>query len=284
MKYFRFFVLLFIAGFFSVSCNNTKDQQTESGGESPGIVSLAPSITKQLKLLGAHEDIIGHTSFCPDENLKNSEIVGSATQVNIEKVVTLEPSKVLCSSLTKKKTVEKLRKLDINVTYFPVPKSYSDICEQFVKIGSEINKGDTAKQIIQREKENVKSLRAKVPETKNPDIFVEIGSDPLYAATSNSFMHDYIRFAQGKNIAAGLESGTISRENVIAEDPDVIFIVTMGSVAKEEKEVWQDYPNLDAAEEDNIFIIDPDKAASPTPVSFTTVLEKIIQLIYDMEK
>jgi ABC-type Fe3+-hydroxamate transport system substrate-binding protein len=54
----------------------------------------------------------------------------------------------------------------------------------------------------------------------------------------------------------------------------------MGKVGKEEKEVWKRYSNLNAVKKNNIFMIDPDKASLPTPVNFTEVLGRIIELIY----
>ncbi|MFP4621163.1 MAG: ABC transporter substrate-binding protein, partial [Bacteroidales bacterium] len=226
------------------------------------------------------DDVVGHTSYCPKEKLKNSELVASATEVNIEKIATLEPDLVLASTLTKEKVINNLRKLDITVKYLEMPKSFEAICRQMNTIGELADRADNASAIVKKQREKLDSLRNTIPKGKKLKFFIEIGADPLFAATSNSFMHDYIRYANGKNIAADLKTGTISRERVITENPDVIIIVTMGVVGKEEKETWQEYPNLKASKNDNVFVIDADKASSPTPVSFIEVLGKIIELVY----
>jgi iron complex transport system substrate-binding protein len=255
--------------------NNTTNQK---------IVSLTPSITKQLVLLDVEDRIIGHTSYCPKDSLDNSELVASATEVNVEKIATLQPDVVLVSTLTKKKVIDNLRKLGIKVRYMDMPKSFDEICTQMTKLGKILNEREKAKAIVKRERNRVDSLQNTIPENnKKLKFFIEIGANPLFAATSESFMHDYITYANGKNIAAGLKSGTISRESVIVKNPDVIVIVTMGIVGKEEKQIWKEYPNLNAAKKDNIFVIDSDQASSPTPVSFTKVLGKIINLVYHKE-
>jgi len=282
----RIYISILISMLLILQLACTQDQKNKQRINSYDrrIVSLAPSITKQLLLLGVQDDIVGNTSYGPSDSLENSTIIASATEVNIEKIATLKPSIILCSSLTKKRTVDAMKKIDLNVRYLPVPKSFNDICRQFIEIGTLIHKKDKAKCIIKQARHKVDSLQSIVPDTANPKIFIEIGANPLFAATQKSFMHDYISFANGTNIAAGLKSGTISRESVLKRNPDVIIIVTMGIVGKEEKNLWQDYPNLNAAKKDNIFIVNADKASSPTPVSFTEVLETIINLIYKTNK
>jgi len=263
------------------SCRQSGQKTKEQNqSDSLQIVTLTPSITKQLLLLEVEDNIIGHTSYCPSENLDNSELVASATEVNIEKIALLEPNVVLVSTLTKKKVINNLRKLGIKVKYMDMPKSFNEICEQMIKLGKITEKEDKASAIVEKQRTKLDSLQSTIPKGEKLKFFIEIGANPLYAATSESFMHDYIQFANGKNIAAGLKSGTISRESVLVKNPDVIVIVTMGIVGKEEKDIWKDYPNLNASKKDNIFVIDSDKASSPTPVSFTKVVGEIIELVY----
>ena len=284
MKTNRIFILVLAILIVTVaSCkqNGNKATQEAQTPDNLSVVSLTPSITKQLYLLDVEDQIIGHTSYCPDDSLNNSELVASATEVNVEKIATLQPDVVLVSTLTKKKVIDNLRKLGIKVRYMDMPKSFDEICRQMTTLGKIMNKEEKAESIVKKEREKVDSLQNTIPKgEKKLKFFIEIGANPLFAATSESFMHDYIRYANGKNIAAGLKSGTISRENVIVQNPDVIVIVTMGIVGKEEKQIWQEYPNLNAAKKDNIFVIDSNQASSPTPVSFTKVLGKIIDLVY----
>ncbi len=263
------------------SCGQTEHKKNSNKeNETLKIVSLTPSITKQLLLLGVEDNIVGHTSYCPSDNLENSKMVASATEVNVEKIAILEPDIVLVSTLTKEKVIINLRKLGIKVEYLDMPKSFDEICNQIIKIGELVNKKNEAVAIVEKQRSRLDSLQADIPEGEKQKFFIEIGANPLYAATGESFMHDYIRFANGKNIAGELSSGNISRESVIVKNPDVIIIVTMGMVGKEEKDIWEEYQNLSATKKGQIFIIESDKASSPTPVSFVDVTEEIINLVY----
>jgi iron complex transport system substrate-binding protein len=93
-------------------------------------------------------------------------------------------------------------------------------------------------------------------------------------------MEDFIQFAGGKNIASELKLGSVTREYVLKQNPDIIFIVTMGIVAEEERETWLNYPSLSASKSKRVFILDADKTCSPTPVLFVDALEEMIRLTY----
>ncbi|MFO8233935.1 MAG: ABC transporter substrate-binding protein [Bacteroidales bacterium] len=265
----------------SVSCcNNNTNSEQENNSDSLQIVTLTPSITKQLLLLGLEDNVIGHTSFCPSDKLVNSELVASAAEVNVEKIAVLDPDIVLVSTLTKEKVIKNLRKVGVEVKYLDMPRSFDEICGQMIKLGELLDKKDKAAKIVARQRKRLDSLRHTIPESEKVKFLIQIGAKPLYAATSESFMHDYIKYAQGENIAAGLSSGTLSRESVLKKNPDVIVIVTMGMAGKEEKEIWQGYPNLKATKNDQVHIIDSDEASSPTPVTFVNVLDTIIEMVY----
>lgn len=282
-KYFTGSILGLLLIISSCAHNDQSQGKAATDDNKLKIVSLTPSISKQLILLGVEDNVTGHTSFCPSDNFENSEQVASATEVNVEKIAVLEPDIVLVSTLTKEQVINSLRKLGVKVEYMDMPQSFDEICEQMIKIGELVNKENEAADLVKDQRNRLDSLHAAIPEGEKQKFFIEIGTNPLYAATGESFMHDYIRYAGGKNIAGDLGSGTISREAVITKNPDVIIIVTMGMVGKEEKEIWEEYPNLSAKKREQIFIIESDKASSPTPVSFVNVVEDIINLVYYRE-
>lgn len=282
MQLFSLYFMTFLLTMGLFSCNSNKEKKHEiKSTDGLRIVSLVPSITKQFYLLSVEDLVVGHTSYCPDRGLQNSQEIGSAREVNVEKIVTLQPDVVFASSLISQNTMLTLKKLNIRVEYLPTPRSFEELCDQFIQIGKAVDKEDQARKLVYEQKRKIDSLQALIPEQGSPGIFFQLGANPLYAATSKSFVHDYIRFAKATNIAAGLKSGTISRESVIIKNPGVILIVTMGGAAEAEKKVWQQYPNLKAAQDNNIFIINAEEACSATPISFTRILEKIIGMLYD---
>ena len=242
------------------------------------IISLAPSLTMNLYYLESEDKLIGCTSYCEIARQDKKPIVASAVKANIEKVVSLKPDLVIASSITSQETIDMVRKFDIRVEVFPTPKSFEEICGQFLRLGKIIGKSTLANEIINKSKTKVAQCIKESKWTDPPKVFIQIGAKPLYAVISNTFMDDYIQFINAKNIAADLTIGTITRESVIARNPDIIFVVTMGILGEEEKENWSNITSISASQAKQIFIIDSNMACTPTPISFVKTLETIIAL------
>ncbi len=272
--------LSFIFILFTVSCNKGK-QYNEAINKEFRIVSLAPSITRQLVQLGLEEHVVGATSFCPVAKKNKNLIIGSATDVNMEKIVLLKPDIVIASTLTKPKTIKKLNITGATIVQLDKSSSFDEICNQFLQIGKLTNKEDEARQIISKEKNKIDSIRQMIPEKEvKPDVFFQIGKKPLFTVIPGTYMNDLITFAGMNNIAYDLKYGTISRETVITRDPDVIFVVTMGITGTDEKEIWEHYKDLSAVRKKNVFVIDSELACTPTPTTFRKTLEIMVHHIY----
>lgn len=249
--------------------------------EARRIVSLVPWMTKSLYLMGEQKRLVGSSSYCPVEASDKIPVVASAVSVNIEKTLMLKPDLVFASSLIKPETIDYLKKLNLRVEYMPYPKSFDEICTDFIRIGELVGQGAKAKTIVSRQKERLAKLQTSIPHAKRPKILIQIGAKPLFCAVTNTFMDDFIRFCGGTNIASELKSGNVTREYVLKKDPEVIFIVTMGIVAEEERETWLNYSTLSASKSKRVFILDADKTCSPTPVLFVDALEEMIRLTYN---
>ena len=248
--------------------------------EARRIVSLVPWVTKSLYLMGEQGRLVGCTSFCPVEAADKIEVVANAMNINIEKVLLLKPDVVIASSLIKPETIDNLKKLGLKVVYQAYPESFEEICAYFIQIGDLVGQGAKANEIVDQQKIRLAKLKTSIPSGKNPNVFIQIGAKPLFCAVPNTFMDDFVRFSGGKNSAAELKMGSVTREYVLKQNPDVIFIVTMGIVAEEEKDTWLGYSALSASRNKKIFILDADKTCSPTPILFVDALEEMINLMY----
>lgn len=248
--------------------------------EAKRIVSLVPWMTKSLYLMGEQNRLVGCTSYCPVEATDKIPVVATAVNVNLEKVLMLKPDLVFASSLIKPESIDAIRKLGIKVENMPYPKSFDEICTDFVRIGELVGQTAKAKTIIGQQKQRMEKLKKEIPAGKHPKMFMQIGAKPLFCAVPQTFLDDFISFSGGTNIASELKSGSITREYVLKQDPSIIFIVTMGIVADEERETWLKYASLDASKSKRIYILDSEKTCSPTPVLFVDALEEIIRLTY----
>jgi len=245
------------------------------------IVSLAPSMTEELYLLGAEDSLIANTTYCVTPLAAEAkEKIGDITRINLEKIVSLKPDLVLATSLTNSKAIQKLKNLGIEVMIFPAPKNYAYLCDQFLELGKAVGKEAQAKAIIAESKERVTAIRARTAELAKPKVFIEIGAKPLFTANKDYFINDFVELAGGVNIAQDAKVGTYSREEVLRKNADVIIIVMMGLAVKKETEVWQKFKDLNAVRDNRIYVIDSRKVCSPTPVTFVETLNKIASLLH----
>ena len=258
------------------------DKPADAAGLSPRrIISLGPTITEKLYLLGAQDRLVGVTTYCerpPEARAK--ERVGNVTQVNIEKIVELKPDLVIATSLTERRAVLGLRHLGIKVIVFNEPGSYAEMNRQFLELGRIVGRERQAEEIVRAADLRVDAIKKQVRGLPRPKVFVQLGAKPLFAATKDSFVNDFIELAGGTNIARDAKTGFISREEVLRQDPDIIIIVLMEAATGSEKKGWQNFHALKAVKNGKIVVMDPYRICSPTPRTFVDALEEMVKTLH----
>ncbi len=261
---------------------NAADKPVDAAGLSPRrIISLGPTITEKLYLLGAQDRLVGVTTYCerPPEALAK-EKVGNVTQVNIEKIVELKPDLVIATSLTERRAVLGFKRLGIRVIVFNEPGSYGEMNRQFLELGEIVGREREAEGIVKTTERRVDVIKKRVEGLPRPKVFIQLGAKPLFAATKDSFVNDFIELAGGTNIAREAKTGFYSREEVLRQDPDIIIIVLMGAATGNEKKGWQKFRALKAVRNDKIFVMDPYRICSPTPRTFVDALEEMVKALH----
>ncbi|MDR0477965.1 MAG: ABC transporter substrate-binding protein [Desulfobulbaceae bacterium] len=248
------------------------------------IVSLGPINTENLFLIGAGGSLIGCTTYCnhPPE-AKKKEKIGTVLQPDIEKIISLNPDLILATGLTSPEQVAQFTRLGIKVVHFRQPRSFAEICDNFLLMGKLTGHLPQAEQVVATARQRVEEIRLKVAALPKPTVFLEIGAKPLFASVGNAFTNDYLTFAGGINIAAGETRPQYDYERLLAHNPDVILIAIMGGetgAAGEERRRWLSYPVLAAAKNERVHMIDPDLVCSPTPVSFVRGLALVAELLH----
>ncbi|MFN8254152.1 MAG: ABC transporter substrate-binding protein [Bacteroidales bacterium] len=244
------------------------------------VVSLAPSITKNIYSMGAQKQLAGCTSYCKTNKTDNIKIVANAVQVNMEILAGLKPDLVLIMGLTPPESIEMIKKLGIKFVKFETPRNFEEICQQYIETGKLLGFEKEAILKTNTEKAKLEKLKQKIPKGKKPAIFIELGIKPLFAVIPNTFMHDYILTLGGTNIATDVNSGIISKETVLMRNPDAIFITAMGNSEADELKSWKSYRQLNASKNNMIFTLDSDMACTPCPDSYTATVYRMFELLY----
>jgi iron complex transport system substrate-binding protein len=248
------------------------------------IVSLAPSITEIVFALDQGYRLKGVTTYSdfPPEAEKLPK-VGSYVQLDLEKIVALKPD--LCVAIKDGNPIAVARRLEsMKIPVYAVnPRNLETVMKTVQEIGGLLDVEEKADKLVQSMNlriQKVKSLVAKT--TYRPRIFFQIGVSPIVSVGSNTFSHELIVLAGGKNLAEGpIAYPRFSIEQVLALSPDVIIITSMARAAvfKQVKAEWNRWPNMPAVRDHHIFIEDSNLFDRPTP-RLVDGLELMVRLIH----
>lgn len=239
------------------------------------VVSLVPSVTQSIIDLKAEKYLVGITSYCNVPTGVKAEVVSSAVKMNVEKILRLKPDIVFVSGLTNAKDMETLKRMGVKIQMQPTPKSYAEICSQFLQLGRTLGYTEQAEKIVKDSQKVIREIqeKRKKEKTRRSKVFMQIGANPIFAVLPNTFMADYLSFLGVENIAEKETKGTLTREFVVAKNPDYIIVVTMGVVGEEERDTWLKHKTMTATKNRHIYIVDSMIACQPSPIAFKKTLE-----------
>ena len=203
-------------------------------GEDGGmrIVSLAPSVTEMLYVLGLGERLVGATDYCdwPSE-AKEVQRVGGLGAPNMEMLLAMRPDLVITTGLERGDAVEVMERSGMRVLEIRIG-SFEELFAGFLEIGR-------ATGTEKRAEEAVAAMRARlalaaeryrgIGREERLRVFAEMHDDPLTTIGGTSFIDEIIERAGGVNIAHDLAHPYphINPEMVIAWNPDVILVCHM---------------------------------------------------------
>ena len=247
------------------------------------IVAMAPNITEIVYALEQEKKLIGATTYS-DYPAAAKEIprVGSYIHLDLERIVALQPE--LCLAIkdgNPKDTVMRLESLGIPV-YALDPRNLESVMETLERLGSLLHAEDKADQVVTGMRKRIERVDHAVANSAyQPRVFFQIGVAPIVSVGTDTFIHELIVRAGGKNLAQGsVPYPRFSREQVIALSPDIIIITSMARAAvfEEVKADWSQWTHVPAVKTNRIFIQDSNLFDRPSPrlVDALEVLAKLI--------
>lgn len=239
------------------------------------IVSLVPSNTEILFAIGAGKKVVGVTTNdnYPKE-VKNLPKVGDMT-INAEKVVAQKPDIIFASSLNGKETIDKLKKLGLNVLILDA-NSIKEVYQSIDLAGQVTNQLHQSDELVGKmEAEKLRIFRevARAKQSKTVKVWLE--SDPsLYTAGKGTLLNELVTIAGGDNVAKNLNGWPqVSAEQVVTWNPDVIVSMYGDTSTIRNRAGWS---TIHAVKEKKITSIDPDIVSRPGP--------RIIEAMHQLAK
>lgn len=284
-----FFLGLLVLGHFQAAQTRTVTDELARQVQLPEqierIVSLAPSITESVFAIDQGHRLVGVTQYSNyPAQARDLPIVGSYINLNVEKIVELQPD--LCLATKDGNPYSAIRQLErAGIPVYALdPRDLPAIMETIQDLGRVLGAEEKARQVAGVMQQKIQEIKEVVGQAESrPRVFYQIGVSPIVSAGKDTFAHELITLAGGENVAAKANQyPRYSREDVLVFNPDVILINTMGKeeiMVQEEKEKWQKFHQIRAVKNGRIHALNPDLFNRPTP-KLTRALAILVQLFH----
>lgn len=277
------FVLLLAASVFAQSVT-----EASSNEDDLRIVSLAPNVTEIIYALGSGDQLVGRTDYCnyPEEALAITSI-GTLWEPNLEAILSLDADIAIASSIVDPSFIDSLKAAGIEAYQFYEEESIDGTYALIEKVAACIGKEAEAAEIVKSMKDRIAAVQAKVStipadQKKSCVYMIGYGEWGDYAATGETYLNDVIEVAGGINAAASGSFWSITKELLIAEDPNVILLGAYSYSDPNDVKHFTElapYSELTASKTGNVLTINGD-AAERQGVRTADCVEEIAKALY----
>jgi iron complex transport system substrate-binding protein len=220
------------------------------------IISFSPHVTELLFAAGGGARIVGAMNYSDyPEAAKTIPLVGSNSQVDIERVLALKPDLLIVwQSGNTARQLEQLRSLGIPI-FYSEPHKLDEVATSLTRFGQLLGTEALAQQAAQAFRARIAALGAKYSARPPVLVFYQIWDKPLYTLNGKHIVSDAIRLCGGENIFAGLTviAPSVSTEAVLAANPEVIIGGSQYDAADKGINIWRSYKAMLAVERANLF-------------------------------
>lgn len=269
---------------YPVTVTDDVDKEITLTEEPDKIISLAPGNTEILFALDLDEELVGVDNFSNyPEEVESIEKIGDAFNLNMEKIVELEPDLIL----TLKGNEEAVKEFeDFGIAVYTLDaNNIENVLEDIEEIGQLTDRVKRAEELtseMQEKIDEIKTLVADVSEEDKPKVFYMVWNEPIMSAGKGTFINDLIELANGINIVAadGLEGWLeYSLEKLIEHNPDVIIAPKSLAPTSETITADERFSSIKAVLENRVVIVDDDLVSRIGP-RIVEGFKQIAQALY----
>ena len=253
------------------------------------IISLAPNVTEIIYALGAVDQLVGRTDYCnyPEQALAITSI-GTLWEPNLETILSLNADIAIASSIVDPSFIDSINKAGVTAYQFYEEESLEGTYALIMNVAIAIGRKDKGTEIVDSLKKRIDAVSAKtvtIPadQKKSTMYIISYGDWGDYAATGETYLNDVIEAAGGINAAKEGQYWSISKELLLAQDPDVILLgaysYTDSAYEIANFSSLEPYSQLTASKTGNVLTINGD-AAERQGVRTADTVEEIARILY----
>lgn len=211
----------------------------------PRVITLSPANTELAFAAGITPVGVSSYSDYPPE-AKNIEQVSTWQGMNLERIVALKPDLVIAwRGGNAERQVNQLTSLGIQVMWVDAVsiQQIADTLQKLAAWSPQPEKARHAAQNLLNEYQQLHSLYANKPKKR---VFLQFGINPPFTSAKGSIQHEVLTLCGGENIfaASRVPWPQVSREQVLARDPQAIVVAGDADETRKIRQYWGDRLNI----------------------------------------
>lgn len=233
------------------------------------IVSLAPSITETVFVLGEGDRLVGVTDYCdyPPEATRKPRVGGISTP-SFEAILALRPDLVLATSESNyAEHVQQLASLGLAV-YVIRPVDFETVLQSIERIGVVIGQEAAARARVASMRQDADAIVRAVAGAPRPRVLYVVWPNPLIAPGRTTLISELIQRAGGESVTGDepLPYPRLSLETVVERRPDRIIVGRHGQETVEALlRGWERLGSVGAVREGRVYGVDGNLVHRPGP-------------------
>jgi iron complex transport system substrate-binding protein len=229
-------------------------------GPATRIVALAPHLAEIAFAAGAGAKVVGVSAYTDfPEAAARLPVISDATHVDFEALAVLKPDLVLAwRSGSRARDVAQIEARGFRV--FSTEAGALEDVPRLVRVVGQLAgtsaQADPQAAEIQARLDALRSRHAGRPAVR---VFYEIWHEPLMTVNGRHLVSGMLALCGGANVFADAQPLTpvISREQVLAADPDAILLSAPPEQARATAESWRKFKTLRAVQHGQLHAMDP---------------------------
>lgn len=245
------------------------------------IISLAPSVTEVVYLVGAGDRLIGVTTHCDwPEDAGRKPKIGTLLNPEYETILAARPDLIIASTAGNDRSAV-LKLADLGLPAFvTAPRSMEGIYETVERIAEITDCAEQGRQLVAQMKNRLADIRRRLAGLPPVRAFFMTWFDPLLAPGKNTFETDVLRQAGVESITSEIDEfyPRYSLEQIIAQDPDVIITVTYRGSPLPNLSFIAGWGRLRAVRANRVYVLN-DVLQHPSP-RFVDGVEELVRKLH----
>lgn len=218
---------------------------TGTNAKEPRFVIAGGMATEVAYALGVEKQIVGidTTSLHPPEALKQKPSIGYLRALSAEGILSLNPTKFIATSHAgPPSAIAAIRTARIETVLLKEPKSQQDIIDNIIAVGSEVDRKEQARQLVENVSakfEALAKMRSRLGERKKALFVLSIQNGKVTAGGRNTSADLVMQLAGLTNAAKSIEGyKPLNSESIPQLSPDYIVMMTRGAHAMKSEELF----------------------------------------------